>query len=141
MTNRYLQLSFFWMVLLALALVFMALNWNGLGWPAAERPSENGDPGGTPGNGLPTDPGVTDPPPGTIGGQDPARAFNLFVGLLTAVTSTGGLFVTTFFALRDDRRASARHALELRKLEQELTQRELEIERLKQENAARSKVE
>jgi|GEM_PF-6049387 len=141
MSNRYRKLSFFWMVLLAFSLVFMALNWRGLGWIEPGRPSENGDPGAPPGNVIPTEPGVTDPPLGVIDGQDPARTFNLFVGLLTAVTSTGGLFVTTFFALRDDRRSSARHALELRKLEQELTQRELEIERLRRENAAQSKVE
>jgi hypothetical protein len=63
----------------------------------------------------------------------PAASLTLLLSALTVVGSAVGFAVTTFFNLRDDRRDAQRHALEMERLRQELTLKELEIERLRRE--------
>lgn len=137
MSNRLRILRLFWILIFALSLAIIALNWNGFS-QIEESPSTDGAPSGLPGDTSTTEPGETDGEFESVEFRDPNRALNLFLATITAAASVGGFLVTTFFSMRDDRRAGALHALELRNLQQELKQRELEIERLKQENAQRS---
>lgn len=59
--------------------------------------------------------------------------WSLILGVVTAVTSGAGFMATTIFALRDDRRESELHELQVKNLKREIEQKDLEIEKLRQE--------
>lgn len=65
--------------------------------------------------------------------DDEGSNWNLILAVVTAVTSGAGFVVTTIFALRDDRRESALHQLEIENLKREIEHKDLEIEKLRQD--------
>jgi hypothetical protein len=59
--------------------------------------------------------------------------WNIILGIVTAVTSGAGFLATTIFGLREDRRDTALHALQIENLKKEIEQKDLEIEKLRQD--------
>ena len=66
-------------------------------------------------------------------GEDTWPNWNLILGVITAVTSGAGFITTTFFAMRDDRRETALHDLQIKNLQKEIEQKDLEIKNLRQD--------
>ena len=70
------------------------------------------------------------------GGRVPIKEgvvdYGTVISVATAVITGLGFVFTTFFAFREDRRASELHALEIANAKRELAQKELEIEELRQ---------
>ncbi len=66
-------------------------------------------------------------------GEDAGPNWNLILGVVTAVTSGAGFITTTFFALREDRRETAVHDLQVKNLKKEIEQKDLEINKLRQD--------
>ena len=56
----------------------------------------------------------------------------MILAVVTAVASGGGFIATTYFAIRDDRRRSAIHQLQIDSLKKEIEHKDLEISRLRQ---------
>ncbi|MEM7112639.1 MAG: hypothetical protein AAF614_09400 [Chloroflexota bacterium] len=58
--------------------------------------------------------------------------YGTVISVITAVITGLGFIFTTFFAFREDRRATELHRLEIENAKRELAQKELEIEELRQ---------
>ena len=73
---------------------------------------------------------------GTDDGDDQIKEgevdYGTVISVVTAVITGLGFIFTTFFAFREDRRASELHQLEIETAKRELAQKELEIEELRQ---------
>lgn len=122
MSRKYRVLLFFWAALFALSMLFVFTGVGSLFLSGA---------GG--GDGL--DQPNVDPEAPT----QPAREeFNLSIVLaaITAVASGGGLIATTYFALRDDRRETALHQLQIESLKKEIEHKDLEIARLRRKQGS-----
>lgn len=120
--KTYRILLVFWGVLLILSLGSVTLNV----WTVVEvGPPPPIDPG------VPTDTDNGEPP--VIVPEDSTEGLSLTLSLISAVAAAGGFIVTTVFALREDRRDSATHALEVENLRKEIEQKKLEIARLRRE--------
>lgn len=121
MPGKHGKLLLLWGALFAFSLLFLLLNVGLLRrtegilvFPPLDQPSG--------------EPGEEEPPP-----EGAYRAWSIVLGVVAAVTSAGGFIATTFFALREDRRESALHELQLEKLKREIEQKDLEIAELRRE--------
>ncbi len=126
MSGKYRKLQVFWGVLFVLSLLFI---FTGLGSRLLEGIGES--------DGLdkPTvDPGEPDQP-----GQQQGESFNLgmVLAVITTVASGAGFVATTYFAIRDDRRQTEVHQLQIQSLKKEIEHKDLEITRLRQEQEAK----
>lgn len=72
-------------------------------------------------------------------GESAASSLPIILSVVTAIVSAGGFIFSTVFAYREDRRAAQLHSLEIKRLNQELRQKELEIERLSRQLSRDSK--
>lgn len=119
MSGKYSKLLVFWGVLFALSLFFI---FTGLGTTSRTESA--------PSNGL------DKPTIGPEGGELVAEAdsnWNMVLAIVTAVASGGGFIATTYFAIREDRRDTALHDLQIETLKREIAHKELEIAKLRQE--------
>ncbi len=53
---------------------------------------------------------------------------------ITTVASAGGFIATTYFAIREDRRAAAMHQLQIDTLKREIEHKDLEIAKMRRES-------
>lgn len=119
MSGKYAKLIIFWGVLFVLSLLFI---FTGLG-ASLQSGMEGSD-------------GFDKPNVDPEGGDKPEEAgFNLgmVLAVVTAVASGGGFVVTTYFAVREDRREADLHQLQIESLKREIAHKDLEIARLRQE--------
>lgn len=119
MSLRYARLMIFWGVLFVTALLLL---FTGFGSTfSSEAETSNGLDGPT------TSPDGGDKP------EETGANWNIILGVVTAVTSGAGFIATTFFALREDRRDTALNELQIKNLERDIEQKNLEIDRLRQD--------
>ena len=117
MSGKYAKLLIFWGVLFVLSLFFI---FTGLGtsFQSGSDPTHE-----------------LDKPP--VGPEEkPAEtAFNwgMVLAVVTAVASGGGFIATTYFAVREDRRDTDLHQLQIESLKREIEHKDLEIAKLRQE--------
>ena len=124
-TNRNLRI--FWGIILMLSLLYLGLNWGVLWQQAAEQQTSSSEvkPGFSRDDVKPWDIDEAE--------KDPDRLLNIFVAVASAIVSGGGFLVTTYAAMRDEKRKETRHQLELKNLRRDIEQKELEIEKLRKE--------
>lgn len=129
-TNRNLRI--FWSIILVLSLLYLGLNWGVLWQQAAEQQAAEQQTSSSE-----VKPGFSrdDVKPWDIdeAEKDPDRLLNIFVAVASAIVSGGGFLVTTYAAMRDEKRKETRHQLELKNLRRDIEQKELEIEKLRKE--------
>ncbi len=113
MSGKFAKILVIWVVLFGVSLAVVFLGWNQM------RSMGEGTP-----------PIITDPEQDL---SDNNGTFNLALGIVSALTSAAGFIVTTFFALREDSRNSAMHSLEIKKMQQDIEEKQLEIERLRRQ--------
>ncbi len=119
MSLRYAKLLIFWGVAFIVSL-FLIFTGFGNEFPLGSDGSNGSDL-------IPLDPDEPEEP------EDEGANLNIILGVVSAVTSGAGFIVTTIFALRDDRRETALHELQIKNLKQEIEQKDLEIKKLRQE--------
>ncbi len=127
MNQTHRNLRIFWGIMLVLSLIYWGLNWGVLWQQAAEQQTGS----------LEAKPGFNrdDVKPWDIdeSEKDPERLLNIFIGIASAIVSGGGFLVTTYSAMRDEKRKAARHQLDMESLKRDIEQKELEIEKLRKE--------
>lgn len=122
MSGKYAKLLLFWGILFGIAVGITLISWQSLASSGDGRP-----------------PGIIEPPPEEGEGEGGTGSINLILGVLTALTSAGGFIVTTIFALREDRRDSTMHQLQIEQLKREIEQKDLELDEMRQEKKDRDK--
>lgn len=130
MVGKVRTLLLFWAVLLLVSLLILIV-----GLRQASQALSIGVPPLT----LPMQP--DDAAEGTLpdgGGEGGANNASWMLGLsvVSAAVSAAGFVVTTFFALRTDRRETALHDLQVANLRAEIARQALEIERLQRNRPA-----
>ena len=86
---------------------------------------------------LPIQPeaGEDGPPTTTVEIEGQETPWPLALSVFTAVIAAAGFVGTTFFAMRSDRRQTELHDLQVANLRTEIERQQLEIERLRREDA------
>jgi hypothetical protein len=119
MSTKYSKLQVFWGVVFVVSLLFI---FTGLGTSLITGTGES--------SGLDR-PTVEPEEPGKP--QENGVNIGMVLAIVSAVASAGGFIVTTYFAVRDDRREAAMHQLQIDALKKEIEHKDLEIARLRQE--------
>ncbi len=135
MNMTYRNLRIFWSILLVLSLIYLGLNW-GVLWQQAAEQQTGGDeakPGFQQDNVKPWDLDEVE--------KDPERLLNIGLAIVSARVSGGGFLVTTYSAMRDEKRKAARHQLDMENLKRDIEQKELEIEKLRKGRGQHLKLE
>ena len=118
MSMRYAKFLIFWGVVFVISLFFIFTGFgnNFSGFPESSI-------------------GLDKPPVNPEGeeGQEEEPNWNIILGVVTAVISGAGFMATTIFALREDRRDTALYDLQIKNLQKEIEQKNLEIEKLRRE--------
>jgi hypothetical protein len=119
MSGKYSKLLIFWGVIFFLSLFFIITG-----------------PGASFQDGMDNSNGIDKPTVDPEEGDKPEEtAFNwgMLLAMVTTVASAGGFIATTYFAIREDRRDTAMHQLQIANLKREIERKDLEISKLRQE--------
>lgn len=113
MSGKYYKILLFWTAIFAVSSAIVFISWNRVDSAYDGRP-----------------PSITDPDEG-----EPENGQNLSIvlGVVSALISASGFIVTTYFALREDRRDNTMHNLQIKKLQREIEEKELELDRLRKQ--------
>ncbi len=106
MSGKYSKLLLFWSLLFIVSVLIAIIAWNRADFSFDGRPPEPGE---------------------------AEISLNIILGVISAITSAGGFIVTTYFALREDRRDKSMHDLQIEKLKREIEEKDLELERLRKQ--------
>ncbi|MCA9952296.1 MAG: hypothetical protein KDE48_21750 [Anaerolineales bacterium] len=106
MSGKYSKILLFWSLLFIVSVFIAIIGWNRLELALDGRPPEP---------------------------EDTQISLNIILGVVSAITSAGGFIVTTYFALREDKRDKSMHDLQIEKLKREIEEKDLELERLRKQ--------
>ena len=120
MSGRYKTLLVFWTILFLFSSAVIFINmralqgsdWSAIAPETPDSKPEEGEPAGS------------SPP-----------LWSTVLAVVTAIASGGGFIVTTIFALRNDRRESTLYQLQIENLQKEIEHKDLEIKRMRREQA------
>ncbi len=106
MSGKYSKILLFWSLLFVVSVCIAIIAWNSAGLSLDGRPPEL---------------------------EDTQVSLNMILGVVSAITSAGGFIVTTYFALRADKRDKSMHDLQIEKLKRDIEEKDLELKRLRKQ--------
>lgn len=106
MSGKYSKILLFWSLFFIVSVLIVIFGWNRADYALDGRPPEP---------------------------EDTQISLNIVLGVVSAVTSAGGFIVTTYFALREDKRDKSMHDLQIEKLKRDIEEKDLELARLRKQ--------